>query len=71
MSLTSNSPIDIMRWVAEQIAVPMKRKPIPKASLPPAANWPGATFPISDGTAGKPTATSINGVWVYPDGSTV
>lgn len=62
---------DLTAWVSLLIRLPQPRKVYTITTLPPAADNDGATVPISDGVASKPTATSVNGLWKYPDGATV
>ena len=59
---------DLTAWVGNLTRLPQKRKVYTVATLPPAADFDGATVPVSDGTSNKPTVTSVGGVWRYPDG---
>jgi len=61
---------DIVAWVQNLIRLPQPRKIYTIATLPSAADFAGATVPVSDGTGSKPTVTSNGSVWKYPDGTT-
>lgn len=60
---------DIAQWVMALTRLPQPRKIYTVATLPPAADFAGATVPVSDGTGSKPTVTSVNGAWRYQDGT--
>jgi len=62
---------DLAAWAQILSREPQPRKVYTLATLPAAADFAGATVPLSDGAGGLPTVTSINGSWTYPDGTTV
>lgn len=62
---------DVVKWVQNLTRLPQPRKVYTLATLPTAADFDGATVPVSDGAGGLPTVTSVNNAWVYPDGTTV
>lgn len=62
---------DLSTWVGNLIFLPQARKVYTITTLPPAADFAGATLPVSNGAGGKPTVTSINGAWYYQDGVAV
>ena len=62
---------DVVAWVSSMLRLPQPRKIYTLATLPPAADFAGATVAVSDGTAGRPIVTSNGTNWVYPDGTTV
>jgi hypothetical protein len=59
---------DVVKWVQNLIRLPQPRKVYTVATLPTAADFDGATVPVSDGSGGLPTVTSVNGSWIYPNG---
>lgn len=61
---------DMVDWVRGMVRLPQPRKVYTLATLPSAADFDGATVPVSDGASG-PTVTAVNGAWTYPDGTTV
>lgn len=61
---------DVVKWVQNLTRLPQPRKVYTIATLPPAADFDGATVPVSDGTSNKPTVTSVGGLWRYQDGNT-
>lgn len=60
---------DLVQWVQNLTRLPQPRKIYTIATLPPAADFAGATVPVSDGTGGKPTVTSNGTIWRYQDGT--
>jgi len=62
---------DLVAWVQNLTRLPQPRKIYTIATLPSAADFAGATVPVSDGASNKPTVTSVNGAWRYPDGVAV
>ena len=62
---------DLSVWVGNLIFLPQSRKVYTITTLPPAADFDGATVPLSNGAGNKPTATSVGGTWRYPDGTAV
>lgn len=61
---------DVVAWVQNLTRLPQPRKVYTLATLPSATEFDGATLPVSDGAVG-PTVTAVNGVWTYPDNTTV
>lgn len=49
----------------------VRRRPVPIADLPSAADNAWKKFFVSDGASGMPEVTSNGQQWVYPDGTTV
>lgn len=62
---------DVVKWVQNLVRLPQPRKVYTITTLPTASEFDGATVPVSNGAGGLPTVTSVNGSWVYPDGTTV
>lgn len=60
---------DLVQWVQNLTRLPQPRKIYTIATLPPAADFAGATVPVSDGTGNKPTVTSNGTIWRYQDGT--
>jgi hypothetical protein len=59
---------DVVRWVQNLIRLPQPRKVYTLATLPAAADFDGATVPVSDGVSNQPTVTSVGGTWRYQSG---
>jgi len=62
---------DVVQWVSTLIRLPQPRKVYVLATLPTASEFAGATVPVSDGLASRPSVTSVNGAWYYQDGTAV
>ena len=60
---------DLVQWVQNLTRLPQPRKIYTIATLPPAADFAGATVPVSDGTGNKPTVTSNGTIWRHQDGT--
>lgn len=62
---------DVVTWVRTLRKGPDSKLPYLITKLPSATEWNGSTLPVSNGAGGKPTVTALNGLWTYPDGTTV
>lgn len=62
---------DVVAWVRALAAQPQKLPIYTVLTKPNAVDWDGCQIALTNGAAGRPTATSINGAWTYPDGSLV
>ena len=62
---------DLVAWVSNLTRLPQPRKVYTLATLPDPDEFDGATVAISDGTAGRPIVTSVNGAWTYSNGTPV
>lgn len=60
---------DVVKWVQTITRLPYPRKVYTIATLPAPADFDGATVPVSDGAASRPTVTSVNNAWRYQDGT--
>lgn len=62
---------NIAAWVRRTLDGPIPSRLYSIASMPATTGRNGATIALSDGLAGRPIATAINGVWKYADGTSV
>lgn len=62
---------DIVQWTWNTLRGPTARKVYTIAELPDPTEWDGTTLAISDGAAGRPIVTAVNGAWYYSNGSAV
>lgn len=69
MALTTNDPLDIQRYVADQLAAPVFFPPFTTSTKPMDTRWRFRGIYIT--TTSKPAWMDSSGTWKYADGSAV